>query len=340
MKKYLFLSVISISLFFGAFSVASAQVVPVLTATLSSSGPASKSIEPLAQFIEVAKITITATNGDIFLDGIYIGTDIPGGLSNFSDIRLYTSAKTSSWVGTYPNQSETPNLIKFRTAKIAIGKSKTYRLVASLSDTAAGKIRVGFTGFTFSTSIKPTIVNVPIYGNTMTFVDCTGKYIPSTTPTPTPTPVTTPEFTLLEPCLATGLKEGDMISAQDSSDPDIYIVNEFGYKRLFLNPAIFGFYDHLGGFWNVKNVTATERDSMPTSSLFRNCETNDPKVYGIEVTGEDTGILHWVNTSGSQAVSDDPNFFKKVFCINSAEFNWYSQGSAYTSVSQVPAYSR
>jgi hypothetical protein len=137
-----------------------------------------------------------------------------------------------------------------------------------------------------------------------------------------------------------GLKEGDTISAAGSDDPDVYIVNDWGYKRLFLNPAIFGFYGHLGGFAKVKSVTPATRDAFGTSGLFRNCETNDPKVYGVEVTGEDTGNLHWVNVTGAQAVADDPNFFKKVFCINTNEFNWYPKSTDYTSVSQVPSYAR
>ena len=137
-----------------------------------------------------------------------------------------------------------------------------------------------------------------------------------------------------------GLTEGDVVSAAGSDDPDVYIVNEMGYKRLFLNPAIFNFYGHLGGFAAVKNVSPATRDAFPTSGLFRNCETGDEKVYGVETTGEDTGMLHWVNTSGAQAVADDPNFFKKVFCINNNEFSWYAQGSAYTSVNQVPSYAR
>ena len=82
------------------------------------------------------------------------------------------------------------------------------------------------------------------------------------------------------------------------------------------------------------------RDLFVTSGLFRNCETNDKKVYGVETTGEDTGKLHWVNTTGEQAVADDADFFKKVFCINTKEFNWYPQGTAYTSVNQIPDYSR
>lgn len=135
-----------------------------------------------------------------------------------------------------------------------------------------------------------------------------------------------------------GLKEGNTISAAGSDDPDVYIVNDWGYKRLFLNPAIFNLYGHLGGFPAVKNVSAVTRDAFVTSGLFRVDGTE--KVYGIESTGEDTSLLHWVNTSGAQAVADDPNFFKKVFIINQAEFNLYTLGSNYTSVNQVPSYAR
>lgn len=140
--------------------------------------------------------------------------------------------------------------------------------------------------------------------------------------------------------LSSELKSGDMISASNSNDPDIYIVNDYGYKRLFLNPIIFGFYGHLGGFGNVKGVEGGTRDTYKTSGLFRNCEINDEKVYGVEITGEDEGTLHWVNTTGEQAVADDPDFFKKVFCINNNEFKWYKQGVFYSSVNQIPAYSR
>lgn len=143
---------------------------------------------------------------------------------------------------------------------------------------------------------------------------------------------------------ALGLKEGDVIRAvglpgqSGSDDNNIYIVNASGYKRLFLSPAIFGFYGHLGGFSKVRNTTTVVRDTMVTSGLFRNCETNDSKVYGLEVTGEDTGILHWINTSGVQALQDDSNFFKKVFCINTSELNWYQKGYNYGSVRDVPVY--
>src|SRR3989344_3529240 len=135
-----------------------------------------------------------------------------------------------------------------------------------------------------------------------------------------------------------GLKEGDTISAAGSDDPDVYIVNDWGYKRLFLNPQIFNLYGHLGSFANVHNVSPATRDAFPTSGLFRVDGTE--KVYGIESVGEDVAVLHWVNTTGAQAVADDPNFFKKVFIINQLEFNLYQLGSNYTSVNQVPSYSR
>ena len=135
-----------------------------------------------------------------------------------------------------------------------------------------------------------------------------------------------------------GLKEGWTISAAGSDDPDVYIVNDWGYKRLFLNPQIFNLYGHLGGFAAVKNVSPATRDAFGTSGLFRVDGTE--KVYGIESISEDVAVLHWVNTSGAQAVADDANFFKKVFIINSAEFNLYQLGSNYTSVNQVPNYTR
>src|SRR3989344_3598345 len=135
-----------------------------------------------------------------------------------------------------------------------------------------------------------------------------------------------------------GLKEGDVVSAVGSSDPDIYIVNDWGYKRLFLNPVIFNFYGHIG--WDkVKSVAASTRDAFGTSGLFR--KDGDEKVYGVEVTGEDTGTLHWVNMSGAAAVAEDANFFKKVFVINDNEFNWYSKSAVdYTALSQIPVYTR
>ena len=134
-----------------------------------------------------------------------------------------------------------------------------------------------------------------------------------------------------------GLREGDLIRA--TGDADIFIVNEHGYKRLFLNPVIFKMYGHLGGWGNVKTVSPETRDAFETSALFRNCETRNPAVFALEVTGEDSGILHWVNVSGERATQEDPDFFKKVFCINLNEHSWYSLGEEYVSLNQIPIYS-
>lgn len=132
-----------------------------------------------------------------------------------------------------------------------------------------------------------------------------------------------------------GLREGDVIRA--TGDVDLYIVNDMGYKRLFVNPAIFNLYGHLG--WSkVKEVAPSTRDAFVTSGLFR--VDGDAKVYGLDVVSEDVANLRWVNTTGAQAVVDDANFFKKVFTINAAEKALYGMGADYTSVLQVPNYSR
>lgn len=152
------------------------------------------------------------------------------------------------------------------------------------------------------------------------------------TQTPTPTGGVTPG--------QYGLREGDLVSAANSADPDIYIINQNGFKRLFLNPVIFSFYGHLGGFQNVKTISSSTRDAFKTSLYFKNCETNDPKVYAVQVTGEDTGVLHWLNLSQEQALQQDPFFNQKIFCINNNEYAWYPKGSEYTSLTQVPEYRR
>lgn len=132
-----------------------------------------------------------------------------------------------------------------------------------------------------------------------------------------------------------GLTEGDVIRA--SGDPDIYIVNDAGYKRLFVNPAIFNLYGHLG--WaKVKEVAPSTRDAFVTSGLFR--VSGDTKVYALEVTSEDVAVLHWLNMTGAAAVSEDPAFPAKVFTINDGEKALYGVGADYTSLAQVPAYSR
>ncbi|OGN04522.1 MAG: hypothetical protein A3B99_01050 [Candidatus Yanofskybacteria bacterium RIFCSPHIGHO2_02_FULL_44_12b] len=341
MIKY-YLSVVFLSVLLVPVVILYAQESPVLTASLNTNTPPAKILPASAVYADVALIDLAASGGDIYLSGIYLATDVPIGLSNFSNIYIYDDT-TNALVATYPSQSENSNLVEFNFITIANGFSKTYRVKASLSASAAGSVRLGFSGFKYSPTIA-TQSGVPVYGNIMTLPGIVPTPTPTSTPTPTPsaTPLTksTPALLGFTTLAAVGLSEGDTVSAVNSTDPDIYIVNSWGYKRLFLNPVIFGFYGHLGGFTKVKTIVSSTRDVLVTSGLFRNCETDDPKVYGVEVMGEDSGILHWIDTSGDQAVADDPDFFKKVFCVNSDEFNWYSKGSDYTSVNQVPSYSR
>lgn len=170
---------------------------------------------------------------------------------------------------------------------------------------------------------------------------------PDSTPTNTPTytPTSTPASGSGVDLRDYGLHEGDIISSNYfDGDPDVYIVNERGYKRLFLNEIILSFYGHLS-FDKIINVSPKTRDVFETSGLFRNCETGDPKVYGVRISGEDTGTLGHVNLTGPQAVAQDPNFFNKIFCINNNEYKWYTNngttfGAPFTSLNQIPDYSR
>ncbi|HXV26468.1 MAG TPA: sorbosone dehydrogenase family protein [Candidatus Paceibacterota bacterium] len=136
-----------------------------------------------------------------------------------------------------------------------------------------------------------------------------------------------------------GIREGDIVGSTDTADPDIFIINEWGYKRLFLSPVIFAFYGHLR-YDGVRRFPDTVIASMPVSALFRNCETGDRRVYALEVTSEDDALLRWVDISGEAAVAEDPDFFKRIFCINEREFAWYRKGASYTALSQVPVYER
>lgn len=158
--------------------------------------------------------------------------------------------------------------------------------------------------------------------------------IVSQTPSPTPVLAPTPAPVFLN--------EGNMISAYGTFDPDIYVINEWGYKRPIFDPSIFAMYGHLtGGYPKVKTVTYQVRDSYITSALFRNCETQEEQVYALSVVDEFEVLLHKVNISGADAVQQDQNFFKKVFCINTRELNWYQKSDVeFRSVAEVPRYQR
>src|SRR3989338_5243367 len=123
-----------------------------------------------------------------------------------------------------------------------------------------------------------------------------------------------------------GLKEGDFIRAE--GDNDIYIINDFGYKRLVLSPKICLQYGHLGArgcFGAVRIVSSFVRDAFKTSWYFTNGETGDGKVYFLEQTGEDEAILHHLNISGNDFANQGGDF-KSVFIFNSREQNSYFVG--------------
>lgn len=124
-----------------------------------------------------------------------------------------------------------------------------------------------------------------------------------------------------------GLKEGDLIRAQ--GDFDIFIINQYGYKRLFLNPAIFNMYGHLGTWKDVKTVTPATRDAFITSSHYR--YVNEDKVYHLEVTGEDIGILHWINMTAENFLAQGGKA-NAIFTINKSELDWYPKGADKTSL--------
>lgn len=124
-----------------------------------------------------------------------------------------------------------------------------------------------------------------------------------------------------------GLKEGDLIRAV--GDIDIFIINQYGYKRLFLNPVIFNMYGHLGGWSAVKAVAPSTRDAFVTSNYYRYVDS--PKVYFVEVTGGDTGIFHWVNMTGENFLAQGGKA-NAIFTINKSEFDWYPKGTDKTSL--------
>src|SRR3989344_271311 len=115
-----------------------------------------------------------------------------------------------------------------------------------------------------------------------------------------------------------GLHEGDIVRASDVADPDIFIINQQGYKRLFLSPAIFGLYAHL--HWdNVKAIPKALLDAMPTSGLFRNCEINDYKVHALGslrfMAFSPDGILFVSMSSSAGLYSSQSQDDGKIFAI-------------------------
>jgi len=111
------------------------------------------------------------------------------------------------------------------------------------------------------------------------------------------------------------LREGDFIRAE--GDYNVYIVNAFGYKRLVLSPEICLLYKHLGDrgcFDAVKEVNPEARDAFRTSNYYTDGETNDGKIFLLEITGEDSATLK------EEIFSGDRN---SIFLINTREMNSY-----------------
>ena len=167
----------------------------------------------------------------------------------------------------------------------------------------------------------------------------------TTTPVPTPTiigPTPTPAATCHPRDF--GLAEGQFIgSLPYDDDIDVFIINDYCFKRLFLDPKVLGFYGHLAdAFANVRHIQPSVKETFQTSGLFRVCEPPyDPKVYALEITGEDTASIHHVQIDGNVVVDQDPAFFLKVFCINRLEFNYMNKSSTpYTRLEDIPVYSR
>src|SRR3989344_2328317 len=124
-----------------------------------------------------------------------------------------------------------------------------------------------------------------------------------------------------------GLREGDRITSHAADgNPDINVVNDNflrAYSRNFKSAAICLLYGHYGtgGCFaaGLKQVPAATKAAFPISCYYTNGDTNDGKVWYMESTGPDSGTLHHVQIPGPDAVLGDPDFFLKVFKINTLE---------------------
>lgn len=124
-----------------------------------------------------------------------------------------------------------------------------------------------------------------------------------------------------------GLREGDFIRAE--GDNDVYIINDFGFKRLVLSPQICLLYGHLGKrgcFAAVKAVSPQVRDAFKTSYFFTDGESKDGRIYFLEITGDDSAVLRRVNLSGEDFIRQGGNF-SAVFLFNTREKNTYPLGA-------------
>ncbi len=88
-------------------------------------------------------------------------------------------------------------------------------------------------------------------------------------------------------------------------------------------------YGHLGSWDDVKSVAPSTRDAFITSTHYS--YVDEDKVYHLEVTGEDTGTLQWINMTGED-FSAQGGVANAVFTINKSELDWYPKGVDKTSL--------
>lgn len=216
---------------------------------------------------------------------------------------------------------------RVRAVAISVGDTSNSDLgVSGYLDKVVIDTVTSLTTYDFEPAVsEPTPTPTPDNGNNSQ-IGASGGPAFVATPTPSPLVLGEEEINLEE----MGLVADDLI--QSEGDPDIYQVNANGFKRLFINPAVF----LLNGFaWeNIKSVSEEVRDALANSNLYRVEGSSD--VYALEVTGEDEGILHKLVVSEEDLASLET----KVFTVNQEEFDSYQLGDDYTSVDQVPAYAR
>lgn len=123
-----------------------------------------------------------------------------------------------------------------------------------------------------------------------------------------------------------GVREGDVL--REPTGIEVYVINQFGYKRNLFSPRIFSMYQHLKRE-NIKEVDQQTINFFGTSNLYR--AKGDFKVYRIEEidSAGDTVQRRWLNITPEQFTSLGFNW-NQVFTINQAERGYYQEGSPLT----------
>jgi hypothetical protein len=79
----------------------------------------------------------------------------------------------------------------------------------------------------------------------------------------------------------------------------------------------------LGSWDDVITVAPETRDAFKTSPHYR--FVDEDKVYHMEISGEDTGTLRWLNMNANTFTSQGGKT-EAIFTINKSEFDWYPRG--------------